>query len=222
MAYTDELAHTVAELTQSAVDGFRYYKSYHQFRRSELGVVDDIVIDVTSRRGGGAPYRLSFIFGVQYRDVEKIIAKVKGTKVTPWDRTILQNSYNIAPKRDMRFDGETVWSGIDDVSDLGKIKGSICTFLSQFVLSYHDRFHNIDELRERLAADDGWVLNQTPYEQILAIDVLRDDSVRAVQYLEWLQAKVDGGYNFDRERFNEFYIALRLDHPSVMPKFSLK
>jgi hypothetical protein len=222
MAYTDELAHNVAESTQSAVDGFRYYKSHHQFRRSEWGVVDDIVIDVTSRRGGGAPYRLSFIFGVQHRDVERIVAKAKGTKVTPWDRTILQNSYNIAPKRDMRFDGETVWSDIHDVSDLGKIKHSICTFLSQFVLSYHNRFHNIDELRERLAADDGWVLNQTPYEQVLAIDALRDDSVRAEQYLEWLQARVDGRCNFDKKRFNEFYIALRLEHLSVMPEFSLK
>jgi hypothetical protein len=194
MTYTDKIAHQVAELIQSEVVGFRYYKSYRQLRSSGKEVVDDIIVSVDSSRGGGAPYRLSFIFGVQHRDVERINAKAKGTKMTPYNRTVVQNSYNIAPRRDMRFDGKTVWHGIQDVSDLERIKYPICTFIQNFVLPYHERFHDLGELRRRLDAEDGWVLNFMPYEQVLAIDALQGDSVHAKEYLERLQAKVDAGY----------------------------
>lgn len=222
MAYTSEIAHQVAELIQSEVSGFRYYKSYRQLRRPWNGIVDDIIVSVDAARGGGPPYRLSFIFGVQHRDVARIVAKALGRKLTACDRTVLQNSYNIAPKRDMRFDGKTVWHRIQDVSDLGQIKPQFCTFIQNLVLPYHERFHDLGEARRHLVANDGWVSNFAPYEQVLAIDVLQGDSVHAKEYLEGLQAKSDAGYQCNKERFNEYYTALRLDHPSVLPEFSLE
>ena len=219
MAQTDEIAHVVASVVQPTLDGFRYFKSYTQARKQTDGIVDDIIFNVTTP-GGGNPYSLFLYFGVQHRNVESVVAAVNGRKVNAYARTIFQNSHNISPTWDMQFDGETVWEGLRSPSDVHAISRSLTRFIAGFVLPYHTKFHDLSVVREHLARRDGWVLNHTPYEQVLVIDALVGATDRAASYLEGLQRERAAGYRWDPDAFNQFYRSLRSSF-GALPTFTL-
>ena len=209
MVGTDDLAHCAADLLQADLEGFRYYKSYRQFRRRNDDTTDDVIVEVTACPGGGPPYSLAFIFGVQHHAVEKIVAEVNSEKVTPFCRTVFQSSYNISPSREMSFNGPTVWFRIKSAADLTAIQRSLQEFLHGVVVPYHRRFRDMLIAREHLGREDGWVLNHTPYEQVLVIDAIHEAGERAGSYLLELQRRADSGFHYDKDRFNAFYARLR-------------
>jgi hypothetical protein len=120
----------------------------------------------------------------------------------------------------MRFDGETVWEGLRSPSDVHEISPSLTRFIAGFVLPYHTRFHDLSVAREHLAHHDGWVLNHTPYEQVLVIDALAGATDRAASYLEGLQRERATGYSWDPVAFNQFYGSLRSSF-GTLPTFTL-
>ena len=219
MAQTDEIAHVVASVVQPTLGDFRYFKSYTQARRQTDGIVDDIIFSVTTP-GSGNPYTLYLYFGVQHRNVETVVAAIHGRKLNAYARTIFQNSCNISPTRDMRFDGESAWEGLRSPSDVHEISRSLTRFIAEFVLPYHTRFHDLSVAREHLARHDGWVLNHTPYEQVLVIDALAGATDRAASYLEGLQRERAAGYRWDPVAFNQFYRSLRSSF-GTLPTFTL-
>ncbi len=76
-------------------------------------------------------------------------------------------------------------------------------------------------VRDHLARQDGWVLNHTPYEQVLAIDASEGARDRAGAYLRELQHRSDGGDRYDKRRFNAFYSGIRGRFPAVFSEFAL-
>ena len=219
MAHTDVLANKLADLVGDALVGFRYYKSRHQFLCKLDGIVNDVIINMNSR--SGASYSLTFYFGVQHVAVEQLIADIKAQRLTPYDRTVFQYSHNIHENKVMKFGGPTVWSGMPPSQDLSEVAPEVTRFLVGFVLPYHQKFSDLLLAREHLARSDGWVLNHTPHEQVLAIDAILSDGEHASTYLDHVQERADGGYRFDKSAFNTFYAQIRSRYPSTFPEFVL-
>lgn len=218
MAYTDDIAHRLAEYLQGDLPGFRYTRSRKQFRRVEKPFVDDIIIDVTSR--GGASYSIAFYSGVQHAEVESLIADLEDRKVTPYDRTIFFYSPNVNNQNVIPFADPCWWYGLPRNVSFSQIGPEIRNYIAAFVLAYHARFHELTAIRDSLESNDGLSLNFTPFKQVLAIDVLLSDWRHIDQYLARLQAEINDGVHHRCELFNDYYTRLMNRFPRL-PDFQL-
>ncbi len=206
MAHTDDIAYQLAEYLQGDLIDFRYTRSRTQFRRIEHPFVDDIIIDVSSRKGES--YTIAFYVGVQHTDVEFMIANLENRKVTPYDRTIFQYSPNINKQTVIPFTETCWWYGLPRDVSLSEIGVEMRHFVSAFVFPYYTRFNDLLAMRASLELRDGLSLNQTPFKQVLAIDSLLCDWQHAYHYLTRLQEETNTGYHHHHEIINVFYSQL--------------
>jgi hypothetical protein len=219
MAYTDDIAHRLAELLKPVLPGFQYVKSRTEFRKNCENVADVVGIDVNTR--GGASYSIAFHVGVVHSAVELLIAEVEGRKASSYDKTIYQYSPNVGKQDVLPFGGAVWWWGLPQHPNFSTIENELRGFITGFALPYCERFHDVMTVRKSLETRDGLSLNMLPFKQVLSIDTVFDDLEHVESYLALLQREIDSGYHHDLAQFNSFYASLRSRFGRLFPDFEL-
>lgn len=219
MAETDNIAHRLAAYLRPCLPEFRYIRSRTQLLHADETFTDDLIISVITydRRS----YSISFILGVRHSQIALLVAKAEDRAVDPYDRTIFQNSMNVTKQSVLPFSGPACWSGQPVTTDFSEIGSEVVDFINGCVRPYHQRFHELEEMRESLVLRDGLSLNQHPFKEVLAIDAFLSDSDHVTYYLELLQSEVQSGYHHDCNVFNAYYSRLSAQYPATFPGFRL-
>ncbi len=219
MAHTDQIAHRLAGYLHPFLPHFRYVRSRTQLVHTEGAFSDDIIISVITY--DRLSYSISFSLGVQHSQIASLVTNVEGRAVTPDDRTIFQFSPNVGKQSSLPFAGPTCWSGLPATTDFSLVGSEIVDFINGFALPYHQRFHNLDEMRNSLVLRDGLSLNHHPFKEVLAIDAFLSDSNHVISYLQLLQREVQSGYHHDCDVFNAYYARMSPLFPEIFPSFRL-
>ena len=181
-------------------DGFRYFRSVHQFRRSEPTGFSYVAIDsVTHNR---IAYNLAFNIGVRIDALEMIIRQILHvpTELTHYDRSILKYTVNIGPKSsNWTYPIRGSWTFYTD-SDIDSQLPEVVTFVRDLVLPFLGRNTTSAAVRETLLDSPRHTINHKPFQQILGTDVLDRDAVQ-----------LDSDYSLLCERYPKWHPPLKAE-----------
>ena len=176
---TKHLTDRTATALSFLVDhGFQYIRSFAHFRRSEPSGYSYIGIDsVTHNR---AAYHLAFRLGVRIDALETIIRQVleRPTKLTHYDRSILNYTVNIGPKS-LNWNHPTpgTWT-FHNNRDIDDQLAEITTFVRDLALPFLQANATAAAIRHSLLESPWRAINPSPFQQILGVAVLANDAAQ--------------------------------------------
>ena len=187
MSGTDLIASELASHLGPSLEplGFKYVKSLRSFRRKSAYGHDLITLDVT--RASDGSYRIAFTFQVRHDAIEKLRATF-GTHTSSTMATIFQNSYNVHPNRPISYPGPTFWYRSPPI-DWAELLPEVDRFLDAVILPWLAQFADCKNVRNALAANDGWAISLWPWEIVAAFDILAHREDDLIVYLSEQQKK---------------------------------
>ncbi len=102
--------------------------------------------------------------------------------------TIFQNSYNVHPNRPISYPGPTFWYRSPPI-DWAELLPEVDRFLDAVILPWLAQFADCKNVRNALAANDGWAISLWPWEIVAAFDILAHREDDLIVYLSEQQKK---------------------------------
>jgi hypothetical protein len=191
-------------LSRLLPDGFRYFKSYHHFRRQFSGGLSYLSVNAVTHNQ--SVYYLAFYLGVRIDALERCIKSLWGddARLNHYDRSIWCYTVNISPSSphwSFPISGQWAFQNLDDLS--GDEVG-ISTFVKELAIPYLILHERQGAIREMLLEYPGHAQNPYPYEQILAVDLIEDKNVSLEGDLAILEGRYANHVPSFRERFHAF------------------
>jgi hypothetical protein len=200
---TDRIATALAFL---ADNGFRYFRSFHHFRRSDPAGYSYIRISsVTHNR---TVYHLAFHVGVRIDALEATVREIlqQPTELTHHDRSVLNYTVNIGPESpNWNYPIRGLWTFQSD-RDIDEQLPEITNFVRDLVLPFLDRNTTSAAIRETLLDFPRHTINLKPFQQILGADVLTSDVAQLDADYFTLCQRYPQWHPQLKAEFNDFYM----------------
>ena len=194
----------VASLGWLSQHGFKYFKSFQHFRKTNENGFSYIQLNaVTHNRNA---YHLAFYIGVQITEVEKVILDIRGEsrKISHYDRTIWNYTVNIGPEsQNWRFQIPGTWTGYSSV-DFVTLFPEISRFITDLGLPFVTENSDPAKLRKLLIDEPRHSTHGYPYRSILAIDHLFGTDQQLKEDIALLDRRYAGYGPYPRREFDEF------------------
>ena len=162
---TEQTADSLAFLSDA---GFRYYRSFAHFRRTDSHGFSYILINsVTHNR---TDYYLAFYIGVRNDPLEATIKKTlqQPLALTHWDRSILNYTANIGPtSHGWRYAIPGTWT-FRTARDVEGCSAEVVQFTRELALPFLNRNDSSSAIRSTLLDTPSHAMNPKPFQQILA------------------------------------------------------
>jgi hypothetical protein len=193
---------------------FRYFKSYHHFRKQFFGGLSYLSIDTFTHNQ--SIYHLAFYLGVRIDNLETLIKSLWGDdrKLSHDDRSIWCYTVNIGPSSPhWAFPIFGLWT-FQSLDDFSENKDSIRTFVQELAIPYLLAHERPEAIRETLLKYPGHAQNIYPYEQILTLDLMGGENINLESDLALLEERYANHIPSFRERFHTFRDKILLARPS--------
>ena len=158
--------------------------SAHSVGKPLTGTIES---DLTSSGAHNGSYIISFTFQVRHDAIEELCATFD-THTNATMATIFQNSNNVHPNRPISYAGPTFWNRWAPI-DWDELSPDVNRFLDAVVLPWLEKFADAKNVRDSLAADDGWAISHWPWEIVAAFDILTKKDNELIVYLSEQQMK---------------------------------
>lgn len=158
--------------------GFRYYRSFQHFRRTDPNGFS--YISINSITHNHVDYHLDFLAGVRNDPLESTIKQVlqSSPKLTHFDRSLLIWTAHIGPNSpnwDHPVAGTWLFRTETDVE---RYVEEVIRFVESLILPFLNRNTTSASIRQTLLELQLHAQNQRPYQQILAADILAPNTTQ--------------------------------------------
>ena len=185
--------------------GFRYYRSFEHFRRSDSEGLSYITINpVTHNR---VFYHLAFYLAVRNDPIESTIKQIVGapTKLNHYDRSVWNYTVNIGPTSPhWNYPIPGTWS-FQTERDFDSSEREIVRFVTGLALPFLSENLSKAAIRRTLLKLPGHAQNLKPYQQIFAVDILSSDVSSFEADYSLLTARYKKFHRPFQDEFCEFY-----------------
>jgi len=161
-----------------ADQGFRYFRSFLHFRRTDPAGYSYVTINAVT--GDRVNYRLAFYLGVRIDALETIIQQIlqQPAKLTHDDRSLLSYTVNIGP--DSLNWSYPIWGmwNFSTESEFESQLPEVTAFIGDLALPFLNGNTTSDAVRTTLLETPGHAITYRLFQQVLGSAVLAGDLAR--------------------------------------------